>query len=171
MKKLILLLIAFSLPCSAASWRNRPNPLLYSCGSEASGPADTNENTLKSWTIPGGSMGANGWIVVDMVTTQTNSGNNKTWRVKLGSTNFGAPIPTTAASMRRATKIINQNSASAQIAFHSANQNSFTVTSSSNTAGTEDTSGDLTLSLTAQKALDSEEMTIRGCTIEVWYVP
>lgn len=129
-------------------------------------PADTNENTLATITIPGGVIGSNGRIYIEAYFTVTASTNNKTWRARLGGTalHTGVTASATVVSVGTIISIANRNSEASQIG------TSFTGNGVSATAlptGTVDTTTDQTLIITGQKATGAETMTLAQYTVRL----
>jgi len=129
-------------------------------------PADTNENTLATITIPGGVMGANGRLVVEAYFNITASTNNKTWRVRLGGTvlHNGGATSATGVSVGTLAPIANRNSESSQVGV------GFTgigVSSTTHPTGTVDTTTDQTLTITGQKATGAETMTLAQYSVRL----
>lgn len=123
---------------------------------------DTNENTLFTMTIPGGTLGANGTLVIRTKWDYTNSANNKTLRARLGGSLLCNTAQTTSASASAVWDINNRNSESAQVG---------TIGLGGSTAGsatgttTVDTTADQTLTITAQKATGTETITMLGVSV------
>lgn len=129
-------------------------------------PADTNENTLATITIPGGVMGANGRLYVEAYFTVTASTNSKTWRVRLGSTalHTGSTASGTGVSVGIMASIANRNSESSQVG------TGFTgngVSATAHPTGTVDTTADQTLTITGQKTTGAETMTLAQYTVRL----
>lgn len=125
-------------------------------------PADTSETTAMSMTIPGTVVGANGGVRVFHKWDYTNSGNNKTMRVKISSSTIGQTIATTTAHFGFQSDFHNKNSESSQVG--SAGAGIGSAGSSALTAAV-DTSADFTLSITGQKGSAGETLTYLGATI------
>lgn len=144
-----------------------PSVILGASGAAVSGAADTNENTLATIAIPAGAMGLNGILRVTTLWTITNSGNNKTLRTKLGSTDYGAVVATTSVGYREQRQIQNRGSAASQVAFIQANGSSWGGAAGSNVTGTENTATALNLLLTGQKASAGETITLESYLVEL----
>lgn len=149
------------------------NPVRVWANSEAvSAPPDTNENTLRSFTLPGGILGPNGWLECSTGWATTNGADDKILRVKLASTNYMAATVTTVATIFNLTMIANRNSQSAQTIFWPSNNvfayGSGTVAA---TTGTVDTSSDQTVSFTCQKETGTDTCTLNGYVCKAFYAP
>lgn len=129
-------------------------------------PADTNENTLATITIPGGVIGANGRLVVEAYFNVTASTNSKTWRVRLGGTSLhnGVTTSATAVSVGTLAPIANRNSESSQVGVGYTGNG---VSSAALPTGTVDTTADQTLTITGQKATGAETMTLTQYSVRL----
>jgi hypothetical protein len=136
-----------------------------------SAAADTTENTLATITIPAGLMGLSGGLRINGVWTYTNSGNNKTPRVRFGGaagTAYQSTVATTTASARWPLNIQNRNSASSQIGGVAASANGpVGLSAASNVTSTVDTSAETTLVFTGQKASAGETITLESYIVEI----
>lgn len=132
-----------------------------------SGAADTVENTLATISIPGGSMGPNGQLRVTAIFTVTNSANAKTLRLKLAGTTMSSVQVTTIATQLSFALIANRNATNSQVA-----NNAFNMRADSSGAvvtAAIDTSATQSLTITGQKALAGETLTLESYTVEVIY--
>jgi len=77
-------------------------------------PLDTNNNTLATVVIPGGSMGPNGIIRVTLWVTMSGS-TNKLFRLRLGGVTLGTHTLSTSATAQCQYEIANRNNESLQI--------------------------------------------------------
>lgn len=111
----------------------------------------TAETTLFSCTMPGGIMGTNGTLFTLITASYTNSGNNKTYRIKFNTTTLSAPAVTTTAAFHEVFFVKNMNSYSVQEAGSNA-ANQFGTTSTVPISGAVDTSQAFTFSITCQLA-------------------
>ena len=130
-----------------------------------SAPADTNENTLYSLTIPGGMMGPNDTLRISYLGTCTNSANTKNLRVRFGGTAFQSSSVTTVAGVSIITSIKNRNSVAAQAAAASAagdcSGSVGLLTATVNTANAQ------TLTITGTKASAGETLTLESVLVEL----
>ncbi len=68
-------------------------PLLaFSSGTSVTAPANTAENTLQSFTLPGGSLGANGFLRLTALIECTDSAGTKTFWFRIGGVNIMATV-------------------------------------------------------------------------------
>lgn len=126
-------------------------------------PADTNENTLFSYAVPGGMMGPNDSLRVSVVVSTTNSANNKTLRLKFGGTQVRAIVYTTSAQATSSVRISNRNTLTQQVIQI---QGDGTSTSTANTAS-QDTSTPTPIILTGQLALGTESLVLESVLVEL----
>lgn len=128
-------------------------------------PANTNENTLFSFTIPGGTMGPNGVLKVSYITSCTNSANSKSVKVKLGATTFQTSTVTTVTGVAIMTSIRNRNATNSQMAANSAVGD--TSASVGLNTGAIDTTQDQTFSITGTKASGAETLALESVIVEL----
>jgi len=128
-----------------------------------SGAADTNENTLVTVALP--ALGANDSVRVTMVWTLTNNGNAKTIRVDLGGTDFYSNSFASTALVRVQTEIHNRNATNSQVG-HTISAG-FGTSSGAISTGTVDTSQARSLTITCQKATDTDTMTLEYYVVEL----
>lgn len=125
---------------------------------------DTNETTLATVTIPGGSMGPNGSLFVETLFGKIGT-TAATIRIKLGGTTVRAQSTGGDASANTAVRVFNRNSQSSQVSFNSA-----VVYNSSGSTPNEttiDTSADVSLTITAQLGLGSETITLEAYQVSI----
>jgi len=142
-----------------AYWRDKPpsvEVLAAGAGDASStNPGDTNEHTVASYTLPGGTMGANDSLEIITLWNYTNSGNNKTLRVNFGGTDYLSVGVTTSAYTRIATRITNDGSVSSQVG-HAANSANGWGAASSGVTSSVNTAADVTVSFTGTLATGTE---------------
>jgi hypothetical protein len=128
----------------------------------ANGSGDTNENILGTVTIPANAMGTGGLLLYIFGFSYTNSGNNKTLRVRfggIGGTIYNTATATTTASVLGIGMIGNAGAANSQ----RGNANgigSIANTSSGTITSAIDTTSATTLVFTGQKASGAETITL-----------
>lgn len=142
-------------------------PYCVSAGPRVSGAADTNENTLATVTIPANSMGPNGSVEVDLLLTVTNSGNNKTVRVKFGGTTYLAGVFTTSAQLALQCRITNAGTTNSQVGI-GGNFVGYSGTTAAVVTSAVDTTSDVTLLITGQKATGAEALTLESYSVKVF---
>lgn len=128
-------------------------------------PANTNENTLFSFTVPANSMGPNGVLKVSYITSCTNSANSKSVKVKLGGTTFQTSTVTAVTGVAIMTSIRNRNATNSQMAANSA------VGDASGSVGLNtgsiDTTQDQILSITGTKASAADALALESVIVEL----
>lgn len=167
-----LALIA-SLNVGADAYRSRTNPLIFASGANiTTSTADTNENTITSFTIPGGSMGPNGWIEIGIEGTAVGGAGNITLRGKLGAKAFMAVVVTSAQENFDLGRVIrNNNAQNVQTSFNAASNAMYSASTSTETTGAIDTSVNQTFTFTSQKGTASDAMVIKHYFVKVYYAP
>lgn len=147
--------------------------ILAASGAAVSTTGDTNENTLATITVPGGSMGANGVLQIITSWSYTNSVNAKTLRVRFSGaagSQFLFIAPTTTASMTDMRIIQNRNSASSQVASHN-NFAPFNTTTSALVTSSVNTAVDTSIVITGQNGLGSETITLERYVVFLTKIP
>jgi hypothetical protein len=133
---------------------------------------NTNETVLATVSIPAGSMGLNGGVVVKSTWSHTNSANSKTLRIRFGGVSGTAYLSygatTTATLTETERRIRNRNSASSQVG------NAPTGVQSGGSSGAiptsaVDTTAVVDIVISGQLALGSESITLEN--YEVWLLP
>jgi hypothetical protein len=118
-------------------------------------PADTNEDTLATITIPANALGANGQVRLTFAYTNTNNGNNKTARVRFsggaGTVHFSA-VTTTQAQNSAVLTLGNRNATNAQVSTYLYGNNGPATQAAAGTTSAVDTTVSTTLLITCQKA-------------------
>lgn len=136
-------------------------------GAAVSVPADTTEDTLATIILQRNTMGANGCVLVDFLTSWTASANLKTVRVYLGTTGTTAftSVASTAlvSGARPMAKICNANATNAQVGV---NITGLTGLGAAVT-GAVDTTSNANLIITGQKASAGETLTLTEYTVTV----
>lgn len=143
----------------AARWRHEPRILGQGAGASITGT--TNETALATVTIAAGTMGTNGRLTIDATWLYTNSGNNKTSRVRLGGisgTVFRGSAVTTTTNYRDFSFIQNQGSASDQIGGPVGPNALWNASTNALVDGAIDTSAETTLVFSGQLANSGESI-------------
>jgi hypothetical protein len=112
-------------------------------------------------------MGPNGQIRVTAVFTVTNSANAKTMRLKLGGTQVSAVQVTTVATEISFAIVANRGTANSQVTNSAFNMRGDSTGAVNATA--IDTAAAQNLTLTGQKALGAEQLTLESYLVEVLY--
>lgn len=128
-------------------------------------PADTNENTLATVTVPANVLGKSGLVKVTAFWTTTSSANNKTLAIKFGGTAVVSNVHTTVAGVRHEVIVGNAGATNSQIA----TSNTFTPAAVINaeTTAAIDTTADVNIVFNATKASAGETATLKGYIVEV----
>ena len=160
------------------AWKQSFPYVLVADGANAASPADTLENTLKSVTVPGGAIGANGKLRLHLWVLNAGTNGSKTLRVKLGGTTiytqaFGA---TDTFVYELWIKLFNRNAQNSQYRVREL----FGLVDESDTQSTDtgqpynsaalftiDTSVDATLAVTIQLANSLDSLNLRGWFVEI----
>ena len=179
MKNLILAFLFALIPVSVSARIGDKDHnrcvIVYSSGAQYAdgdaGAGDTDEETAYQWTVPGGLMGPNGWMVVEFGVAQTSSANNKTYRLKSvsGTNTHVSVINGAAAGQRQYFRVNNRNSQSSQ--WNGINISNQFSAGTPNATTAVDTSVDVVWSLTLQKATGTETLTGEGLSATVCYAP
>lgn len=135
----------------------------------------TAETVLATVTIPGGYLGANGVIRITSVWSATDNANTKTARIKFGASGEGTSgvefytlDMATKATLRQQTQIMNNGSASAQIAGPKAlSESGFGLSDGLIVTDTTDTASDVDVIFTAQLANSADTISLEAYTIEI----
>ena len=144
--------------------------ILGSSGTTSAVSSGTVETQLGSVAVPAGAMGANGALRITAWWTYTNSGNNKTLRIRLGGaagTIFWATVPTTTANSQTQITIRNNNSASAQKVFLAGATSPYSASATAPTTGAIDTSLATSVYISGQTASGGETITLESYTVEL----
>jgi hypothetical protein len=136
----------------------------------ASHTGGTTETTLASVTAPANAMGTNGRIEIEAVWSATNSANNKTTKIKFGSTTFGSNVLTTSPAIRESRMIGNRNSVASQIGGPVGGTAGWNL-GGSNVTATVDTTDDVTLALTGTLANSGDTVTLEAYRALLYYAP
>lgn len=173
-------MLAFAQSQSAGSWSQMGtftmrlpgvSRALYADHVAASHTGNTSETTLKTYSIPANSLGANGWIEVYLnAGPHTNSANAKTYRVKYGGTSFAALAATTSVTGKFIIRISNMNVTNAQNSGTSSAGISSGFSTNAALTGTIDTTAAQDLTITGQLANSGESIAVYGVEISTVYM-
>lgn len=133
----------------------------------ATAAGDTSDNTIATITVPANALGPNGRVRVTALWTTTNNGNNKTLRIKFGGTTFAALVVASTASVRFQTEVANRNATNSQVGGIAsggmATSSSAVFTSAHDTTVAQD------VTITAQKVVGGDTVTLEAYLVEVLY--
>lgn len=131
-------------------------------GASVSCPADTTEDILATYTIPANQLGRVGRIITQATFVTTNSGNNKTLRIRLGGIS-GTVIWTKVITANGVTSVTLRTLAAAadnaQVSLD-ATQIDATTPAPASTASGVDMTATQTIVVTGQKAVAGETLTL-----------
>lgn len=133
-------------------------------------PADTNENTLATITVPANAMGPNGRIRVWETWTVNNNANVKTRRTKIGGASgsvFNSANIASTVSQSCVSWIANVNNTAVQSGTAPGSSSGIGSSSSANDTAAVDTTAETTIVITAQKATGSDTMTLENYLVEL----
>lgn len=126
-----------------ANWRRGNKPFFTLTGARVPQTlTDSSYATLATVTIPGGAMGKDGILKIQVLLD--GDGDDQAMRIKLGATTFAGIAMLTNNSHMRELLICNQNSEAVQLGTNAFNASCYN-SSGTSVSGTEDTSGDLDL--------------------------
>ena len=132
-------------------------PLVMTGGTQMSHTGDTAESTFTTITLPGGSLGPNGQMEMELLVSGTGSG-NKTFRIKFGGTTYtGYVLSGSNTSAQIRLRIANRNSQSSQVSFNAGTVGAGSGASTSSLiTSSVDSSADVSILLTGQLATGTE---------------
>lgn len=146
---------------------------LLADGANVDNTGNTNENTVKTLTIPAAAIGANGCLMILIACVGTGAGGTKTVRLKLGGTQlFSEPIATNAYTIL--VQLFNRNAQDSQyLCFVGLLSSDETGTRTGNNEVNMhntfaiDTSAEQSLIITAQNASAGDTISIRGFYVQI----
>jgi hypothetical protein len=145
--------------------RALPLPV-YSSGAQVLSPLTVTDNVLKSFTIPGGSMGPNTTMRITAIFTMPNNANTKTFRIRFGGVVIYQASFTTAVTLNMEFLIQNRGVLNAQIA-----QVQSMLGPTSNTGpvltAAVDTTADQVVAFSAQAGVGTDQLALERCSIEL----
>lgn len=133
-------------------------------------PADVNENTLATIVIPAGIMGANGRLRVSETWTVNNNANAKTRRTKIGGASgsvFNSSNIASTVSQSCIAWMANANDVAVQSGTAPGSSTGLGSSSSANDTAAVDTSAATSIVITAQKAVNTDTMTLESYSVEL----
>jgi hypothetical protein len=146
---------------------------ILSSNEKISNTGNTNENTILTATIPGGSIGVNGSFHIIALWTANNNANAKTYKVKFNGTIVLQLSMASTATTSTYTVIRNRNSASVQVSANNASLSSdggFGMSSSlTPSTYTFDTTADITVTVTMTNADAGDTISMEAFEIIAYY--
>lgn len=148
----------------------RERYVVAASGVQVSNTGNTSETALATIAIPAAAMGANGFVRVTFVFSHTNSGNNKTIRVRFGGlsgTVYLSTVNTTTTTGRAEVEIFNRNSASSQVGFLTASAGFSLGLAAGIVTSAVDTASAVDLVISGQLASSGETVSLESYVVEV----
>ena len=145
------------------------NNCVYVVGQSAvavSHTGDANEFTFATITVPAKSMGPNGRVRITTLWTHTNSANNKTLKIKFGSTTYKTIVDAASATDRFQAEIANRNATNSQVG-SAIDSGGFGTSGSAVVTSSEDTTANVTVAITGQLATSTETITLESYLVEL----
>jgi hypothetical protein len=144
--------------------------LIAKSGTAVSAPADTNEDTLATITVPANAMGANGALRIKADFTVTSSGNTKTMRIRFSGasgTQYVNDARTAITGVFYDIVIYNAGATNSQ-----KSTTGFGATSGASiiiapTTSSVDTTAATTVVITGQKGSSGETLTLNWFSVEL----
>lgn len=133
-------------------------------------PADTNEDTLATITIPANAMGPNGMLRIAAMWAYTSSANNKTIRIRYSGaagTAFFQTTQTTNSGFSATILIGNANATNSQIGYLDSTSTTFGGAVVARPTAAVDTTVATTVVITGAKASAGETMQLVGYCVEL----
>ena len=133
---------------------------------------DTNETTLATVTVPANAMGPNGYVEIEAIYSNNNSGNNKTPRIRFGGdagTLYYAVAQTTNINMQTLVRISNVNAANSQKGHTSATAVAYGATTGALTTSAVDTTAAVDIKLRGILANSGDTIALERYIVRVFY--
>ena len=131
----------------------------------------TGDNNIISFTLPGGSLGPNGYLRWMVMLTATNNANAKFLTVYFGSTLMYVANFTTQTTLMFDGMLANRNNQAAQIIQPNTIGGFPGVSGLAPNTAAVNTASDQTVTLRITKAVDSDTLTSHLCVVEATYMP
>jgi hypothetical protein len=146
--------------------RALPLPV-YGSGAQVLSPLTTADNTLRSFTIPGGSMGPNTSLRITALFTCPTNANTKTFRVRWGgNVIYQAAFTTTTITVNIETILQNRGVLNAQVGQPVALLGP-TFTAGPIQTWAIDTTVDQVIAFSAQAGVATDQLALERCSIEL----
>jgi len=130
-------------------------------------PIDTNLNTLYTYTIPAGTLGANSVLSLEMLWSATNNANTKTIKCTIGTSDIFSINFNNNASLNRSLKLYNRNATNSQVAFIAGNSLGFGSATTAAATYTIDFSVSQTVNFTIQKATAGDMVRLEAVLTQI----
>lgn len=148
--------------------QGRQSPIfLAKSGTAVTAPEDTNTNTLATVAVPAGAMGANGRLRIIAIFNAASGTTNRTLTINLGSTALMTKVMSNEVNFLFELDVFNANDDAVQYGLpRIANTSGCVILTP--TAGTEDTSGALNLTIKCAKATGSDPLILKAYSVELF---
>ena len=128
---------------------------------------DTTQTSVHTYTLPAGTMGANGMIQIESLWSCTNNANSKTVRVKFGAATLKSQTMTSKSSGFFISTTFNRSSESSQV-FMPSVVAAYGTSTTVITTPTIDTAADVVIDFTVQlNAVDSDDIALEAAVIKL----
>lgn len=132
-------------------------------------PADTVENTLATITIPANRMGKNGRLRITAHWSNTNTADDKIFRIRFGGSQATASINTTNLQVRTNVEISNRNALNSQIVSIPGLSTAWGPSASAVLPLTINTAANANITITGQKETAGDTLTLESYVVEMFY--
>lgn len=123
--------------------------------------------TLRSFTIPGNTLGPNGALRITSLWSMTNSVNSKSAKISIGATDFAAVPVVSGGSLQLETIIRNRGATNSQVAFNPTGAASSGSAAAAPLVAAIDTTVDQVLMFKGILAVGTETITLEGFIVEI----
>ena len=151
---------------AASDWEKVAKEKIYTMNTQVVCPADTAENEVVSLTVPGGVLGPNGYLSIKAQLGVNNNANAKTYRIKINGTTINSGNAASGLTYRISAEMFNRNNVSAQI-MQAAGQVGYGIFGTAAQTFAINTSVDMIISMTLQKASAGDTLTVEAFSVEV----
>lgn len=148
--------------------------VLASSAAQVASTNTTSEEVLATIAVPANSLGANGFLVIDVTWVTTNSANNKIHRVRFGAagagtggTSYSGLTVTAVVGNRQLAMISNRNATNSQIG--GPGSTAYGSTTSAMPSSSVDTTAAAEIAITSQKATGTETNAIERYVVWLYY--
>jgi hypothetical protein len=133
-------------------------------------PLDTSENTLKTIVVPGGIMGPNGFLDIEVILSCTNNANVKTLSIRNDSDILFSAAMTSSVFYRGRFRLFNRADEASQPNVNAATTaGGWGITTAAGSVRVIDTSADWNLLINVQKATGSDAIRLEHYHVNAHY--
>jgi hypothetical protein len=162
------------MPIIQAKWAGL---ILAHSAAQVASTNTTSEEVLVTVAVPANAMGANGFLLADLVWNCTSNANVKTARVRFGAsgagtggTVFNSPALTSTSGARFLARIANRNATNSQVGGSAPTNITGLATGAANAPTSAiDTTAASEIAVTSQKATGTDSMTLESYTVWLYY--